>query len=93
MDKNTYLKEKITNFIIFIDQKIGKDNIIYSDFVKYQKDINLFLTDFIKLSKIEITDEGIYKYLAFKNVNQKLEKEDLNKTKRYFEMFQKVINL
>ena len=45
MDKVTYLKAKIKNFITFIEEKIGKDNIIYSDFTNYHNNIKLFLNN------------------------------------------------
>lgn len=98
--KEGFLKQKISNFIIFIEKKIGKDNKIYADFQNYLKDLNLFLQDIIQISQFTKTKDGqkyleidyIKKYLEFKEVRVNLSEEDFTKLNRYFNMFIKVVD-
>ncbi len=92
MNKEVFLKQKISNFIILIREKIGENNTIYNEFVNYQNDLNGFLRDIIQISKLEINEELIIKYMSLKGVSKKLDKADIEKIRRYFEMFVKVVN-
>ena len=92
MNKEVFLKQKINNFIIFIEQKIGKNNSIHNEFVNYGTNLQDFLRDIIQLSKFKIDEEMVQKYLSLKGVQTKLDKKDMEKIQRYFEMFVKVIN-
>ena len=91
MDKKTFIKEKIKNFSIFIADKIGEDNQIYRDFKKYQDDLDSFLHEIIKISKVEISDEIILEYLKVKGVTAKLDEADFTRVKRYFKMFVQIV--
>ena len=94
--KEKFLKEKINNFIIFIDTKIGKENNIYKEFIKYRNDINLFLQAIVQLSTYaknrKFEPETIEKYLEMNDVKVILEKEDFIKLNRYFDMFIQIID-
>ena len=90
--KEAFLKQKITNFTIFIEKKIGTDNNTYRDFVSYQSDLNSFLRDIIAISKQPINSTTINQYFDFKAVKAKISKEDIEVVGKYFEMFIKVIN-
>lgn len=95
--KEMFLQQKINNFIIFIDQKIGKDNSIYREFCTYKSDLNLFLQNMIQLSAYanketkEFSHEAIEKFLEYKGITKKIENEDFIKINRYFNMFIKII--
>ena len=94
--KELFLRQKIANFIIFIEQKIGKENSIYSEFCAYQADLNKFLQMIIQVSnftKNNLSHDNIQKYLEFKGVSAVLLKDDLDKIVRYYQMFIKIINL
>lgn len=92
--KEAFLKQKIKNFIIFIEKKIGKENNIYRDFCGYTDNLNSFLQAMIQVSKLvngAISVEHILKYLELKGVVHKLSQEDLSTINRYFSMFVKVL--
>lgn len=92
--KEAFLKQKISNFIIFIEKKIGKDNNIYKDFQTYSNDLNQFLQAMIQVSRLTngtLTNENILKFLEIKGVNHKLCQEDIVIINRYFTMFVKVL--
>lgn len=94
--KEAFLREKIKNFTIFIGEKIGKDNSIYTDFVEYEKDLNKFLQAIIRMNNIcknVLSEENVKKYLEYNGITVNLIKSDYEKIGRYFEMFIKVINL
>lgn len=95
--KQEFLTQKINNFIIFIEQKIGKENKIYSDFIGYSKNLNNFLQAIIQLGNFAksnggINEESIKKYLEIQGVKKNLEKEDFIKIIRYFDMFIKIVD-
>jgi hypothetical protein len=92
MNKETFLKQKINNFSIFIKEKIGEENKIYKEFLNYQNDLAAFLRDIIQLSKVPINEDLVKNYMEIKGVDKKLSKADMEKIKRYFEMFVKIIN-
>ena len=96
MTKEEFLKQKIKNFIIFIQDKIGKDNSIFTEFCEYQNNLNKFLQNMIQLDKFtngKLTTENIQKYLEFKKVDAILLEADLEKIIKYYQMFIKVINM
>lgn len=75
MTKETFLKQKISNFLIFIKEKIGDDNNVYRNFVAYSQDLNSFLQAFIQLKQVGgISSELIAKYLEIKGIKTKIEK-------------------
>jgi hypothetical protein len=93
--KEAFLKQKIRNFIIFIENKIGKDNNIFRDFEGYHNNLNAFLQAMIQLSSLckgRIDDKMILKYFEMKGVEHKLCQEDITLINRYFVMFVKLLD-
>lgn len=99
MNKEVFIKEKLNNFIIFIESIIGKDNNIYKDFISYKNDIKLFLQAIMQISSFAVKEgnnkvlpkEHIFKYLEYQNITKKIEDKDIIKLNRYFNMFIKII--
>ena len=92
MDKQTMLAQKIKNFIILMEKEIPNEKTIINEYNVYLTNMNKFLQDIIALSKYEINDENIKKYLAYKNVKTEIKKELMNKIQQYIKMFIDVIN-
>ena len=70
MSKETYLKEKIKNFIIFIREKIGEENKIYINFTNYLNDMSAFLRDILPISEFKIDKESIANILNITALKQ-----------------------
>lgn len=90
--KEAFLKEKISNFIIFIKEEIGTQNNIFREFVKYQSDMKSFLQTIVQLSSLKIDKETVSKYLEMNNVKITLKESSFNKLIRYLTMFIQVVN-
>lgn len=104
VDKKTFIKEKLNNFILFIKKTFGENNILLAEFgqlIDFDKNgFEPFLNSLLQLvglfklpqSTDEIKKENINKvreYLYSKNL--KATDEDITKMLRYFEMFTVVI--
>lgn len=90
--KQEFLKQKINNFIIFIRQEIGTENKIYTDFLKYQNDMKLFLQAIVQISNLKIDKEMVLKYLEMNDVKVELKESSFNQLMRYLNMFISVVN-
>lgn len=90
--KQEFLKQKINNFIIFIRQEIGTENKIYTDFLKYQNDMKLFLQAIVQISNLKIDKEMVLKYLEMNDVKVELRESSFNQLMRYLNMFISVVN-
>ena len=92
MNKEQILTQKINNFIILMEKEIPNEKTIINEYKVYLTNMNKFLQDIIALSKYEINDENIKKYLAYKNVKTEIKKELMNKIQQYIKMFIEIIN-
>lgn len=90
--KQEFLKQKINNFIIFIRQEIGTENKIYTDFLKYQNDMKLFLQAIVQISNLKIDKAMVLKYLEMNDVKVELKESSFNQLMRYLNMFISVVN-
>jgi hypothetical protein len=93
--KEAFLRQKISNFIIFIKTKIGEDNNIYREFIEYEKNLEYFLRAVTQLTVLApkgiVTNEMVEKYLKAKGIEKKLPEDDITLINRYIQMFLKLI--
>lgn len=95
MKISEFIKEKLENFSIFINEQLEKVNIpndskinLVNNLTKYKQDINAFIHAIITLSGYTI-DNAIKLFLLNYNINIDDIKDfiDYDKLKRYLEMF------
>lgn len=102
IDRKTFIKEKLKNFILFIKQTFGENNILlqeFKDHIDIDKSFDPFLHGLLTICEyLELpmdTDEKksrnmekLKYYLSLKNLSTSSEK--MNTMLRYFELFYKV---
>jgi hypothetical protein len=104
INKSSFIKSKIRNLILYIEETFGKNNILLREFGPYididKQGFEVFLQAIVQLAKIfhlpADTEEKKAKnleimrnYLASKNLRAK--DESLIKLLRYLEMFLEII--
>ncbi len=104
--KETFMKQKLQNFIAFIERELGKDNNIYKELKSYETNFDNFLRILLHLQKFSkliddelgFAEEDIVKFLESRGVMKKALSEKpncaeiLKKINSYFSMFISVLN-
>ena len=104
--KEQFMKQKLANFVIFIEKEFGRENNIYKDLVSYQNNFENFLRILIHLQKyaqiieneLHFEEKVIVDFLESRGMKKKVLSgkkncgEILNKIDQYFSMFISVLN-
>ena len=77
--KETFMKQKLQNFITFIEKELGKDNNIYKELKSYETNFENFLRILLHLQKfskliddeVGFEEEDIVKFLESRGVMKK----------------------
>lgn len=104
IDKKTFVKEKLNNFILFCEKIFGKNNVLIREFGGYadldKNGIEPFLKAIIQLAQLfelpadshDKRERNISKVRGFLDIKKlRAKEEDIIKVLRYLEMFLRVI--